>query len=68
MLHKLSLDTNTMAISYWQIYRNTCKYKYYEFDINCVTLSKSIARSMQLSCCMFKKVFLVSYWRDILKE
>ena len=55
MSHKLSLDGNSMAISYWQVY-----------ELVYTGLSNSMAQSMELRCCVLNKVFLINHWRDIL--
>ena len=36
-----------------------------DYDTRDIGLSNSMARPMQLRCCMFNKVFLVNHWRDI---
>ena len=66
MYIKLSLDANSMAISYWQVweyvYASTFSFgkrilpEYHTPDAG---LSNSMAQPMNLRCCVFNKVFLV---------
>ena len=73
MLHKLSVDANSMAMSYWQEYEKVYtnifsfrKRKLPEYHTRDVVLSNSMARPMKLRCGVFNKVFVVNLWRDVL--
>ena len=71
MLYMLSWDANSKTISYWQVgkigYTNILSFserkltEYHTLDVN-----NSMALSVQLRCCVLKKVFPVNQWRGIL--
>ena len=74
MLHKLNLDANSMAISYWQVWEQvyTNIFSFGErilpdYGTHDVMLFNSLARPMKLRCA-FNKDFVVNQWRVILNN